>query len=366
MQNITITGIEVYALTEGSKPVEDSTMPIPRMGKLILNVKTSDPQINGVGIAYLEFGLETARRAYKIVESVVVGQNPLANEAIFDLLFWRFRGARKGYAFSIISGLDIALWDIKAKVAKMPLYQFMGGNKTKLPVYASGGWTSYSTEELLEEVTTAVANGYKHVKIKVGYERGMNPKEDVRRVAAVRKAIGDDVALMIDANNAWTAGIAAKFAQDVEEYDITWFEEPTIADDYEGLAYVRSKTNIPLATGEHEFTRFGARDLVLNKAVDIFQADVCRCGGFTELIKMNAVAQAWNLLFAPHCIDLVHIHMLSGADNGMILERLLVEDKLMAMLFPDAPAPKDGMLEVTDLPGLGLLPDWDRLKAYQE
>lgn len=364
--DIKITGLKVYQYADKSNDVWDSTAHIAGFSKMFIRLNTNYPEIYGIGIGYLEFGYEVAQKAYKVAESAILGENPLANESIADKLFWRFRGARKGYAFSIMSVIDIALWDIKGKVANMPVYQLLGGSKTSLPIYSSGGWTSYTKEELVEEAVRAIEEGYDTVKIKVGYKRGAAPREDVRRVEAVRKAIGDNAGLMIDANNAWTAGEAAKFIQDVEQFDIIWFEEPTIADDYEGLAYVRSKTNIPVATGEHEFTKFGVRDLVLNKSVDILQVDVSRCGGITEMMKINSIAQAWNLRFAPHCIDLVAAHVLSASPNGMILERIRAEDGIMNAVFPDAPKPENGVLNLTNKPGLGLDADWERLEAYNK
>lgn len=364
--DIKITSLEVYQYVDKSHDVWDSTAHIAGFSKMFLKVNTNYTDIYGIGIGYLEFGYEVAREAYKVAENTIAGENPLANEAIADKLFWRFRGARKGYAFSIMSVIDIALWDIKGKVAGMPVYQLLGGSKISLPVYSSGGWTSYTKEELVEEALKAVEDGYSTIKIKVGYKRGTEPKEDIRRIEAVRNAIGDDIGLMIDANNAWTAGEAAKFIQDAEQYNLLCFEEPTIADDYEGLAYVRSKTNIPLATGEHEYTKYGVRDLILNKSVDILQVDVSRCGGITEMLKINGIAQAWNLRFAPHCIDLVSAHVLSASSNGMILERLRAEDGIMEAVFPDAPKPINGMLTLTDKPGLGLDADWELLKAYSK
>jgi D-arabinonate dehydratase len=362
MKNLKITDITVYPIIDKTHFVEDSTMLIAGFAKIVLDVQTNEG-IHGVGLGYINFDAATTIQAFKATESVVVGKNPLENEAIFNDLFWKFRGARKGFAFNVISALDIALWDIKGKVAGMPVYQLLGGRERKIPIYASGGWTSYTTRELVDEAVTAVKAGYKNIKMKVGYDCGHSPKEDIKRVAIVREAVGDNIGIMIDANNVWNAGTAARFIQEVEQYDLIWFEEPTIADDYEGLAYVRSKCNVPVATGEHEFTRYGARDLVSTHAMDIFQPDICRCGGFTELLKMNAVAQAWNLQLAPHCVDLVHAHFLSAASNGMMLERLVVEDFLLSKIFPNSKPPKDGFLEISDLPGLGLEPDWELLKS---
>ena len=366
MENLKITGIDIYTLSDASNPISDSTMRIGKFGSVILDVQTNS-DIRGVGVGVLEMSDDAVRSSLEWLGKHVIGMNPLANEDVYQRMLQVTRGfGRKGYAFQLISAIDIALWDIKGKAAKLPLFRLLGGTKNRIPIYYSGGWTSYSTDRLVNEAIFAVAEGYKHVKIKVGVEGGKNTREDVRRVAAVRKAIGDDVELILDANNAWTAGVAAKFAQDIAEYNILFFEEPCMADDIPGLAHVRSKASMPIATGEHEYTRYGTRDLMLGNALDIFQGDVCRIGGFTELLKANAIAQAWNLQFAPHCADFIHSHLVSAAPNGFILERLANKDNLIEKLYLHPPIPRDGFLDIPELPGLGLEPDYEYIKACQD
>ena len=142
----------------------------------------------------------------------------------------------------------------------LPLYRLLGGNKKKVPVYASGGWTSYDDDALVAEALEMVRRGYKMIKLKVGVEGGRNIRRDAQRCRKVREAIGPDIGFMVDANNAFHSGDAVRLANEIREYDILFFEEPVFADDIPGLRRFRQGTDIPLGTGEHEYTRYGARD----------------------------------------------------------------------------------------------------------
>jgi L-alanine-DL-glutamate epimerase-like enolase superfamily enzyme len=152
----------------------------------------------------------------------------------------------------------------------------------------------------------------------------------------------------------WQSGTAVQFANRVREFDIAFFEEPVFADDIPGLVRFRQGTDIPLATGEHEYTRYGFRDLILAGAADILQGDVTRCGGYTEMIKIVHLSQAWNLAYAPHGMAHMHMHLVAAAPNALYLERLLMFEEVVETVFLNPPTPKNGMLEIPDKPGLGL------------
>lgn len=366
MQDIRITGLDVYIC--GEKPHEglaDSTRQIGELGYVIVNISTN-VGINGIGLTYHEVGSEALRVFInQTIKPQIIGMNPLHNEIIYEKVVADFRAVgRKGLAFCALSAVDIALWDIKGKVAGMPLYLMLGGNRRKVPVYSSAGWTSFSTEELCDEMLGMVDEGYFFLKMKVGVKGGTDPREDARRVAAVRKAIGPEVRLAIDANNIWKAGTAIQFFQRIKDCDVEFFEEPVIADDIPGLAYCRRSMQVPLATGEHEYTRFGVRDLLTAGAADIVQADVCRVGGYTEMTKIIAMTQAFNVLFAPHCMELMHMHLVAAATNGLVLESLTLFRNVSRNVFTNAPEPKDGYLEVPDRPGLGLDLNMEYISKY--
>jgi L-alanine-DL-glutamate epimerase-like enolase superfamily enzyme len=342
----------------------DSTRKVETIGYTVVRIRT-DQGLEGVGITYHEVGGEATKTLIDHdITPRLIGRDPLQTEAIWQEFFAFLRGVgRKGLTFCALSAVDIALWDIKGKIAGLPLWRLLGGASDEVDVYASGGWTSFSDEKLAADSAAKAARGYKWVKVKAGIEGGRNPRRDLRRIRMVREAIGPDVGLLIDANNCWDAATAIKFANQVRNYDIDFFEEPVFADDIPGLARFRRGTDIPLATGEHEYTRWGVRDLILAEAADIIQADITRVGGFTEMLKIAALSQAWNLRFAPHAMELVHMHLVAALPNAMFVERLDIFEPLNAQVFPTAPVPVAGRMRLPDVPGLGLSPDWDFVRG---
>ena len=367
MKDIKITGIETYIC--GSKPrhdLQDSTRTIGEVGYIIIDIETNFPEIRGVGICYCESGSEaTCEFIKKTIFPEIEGMNPMETEIIWEKIYRVVRGVgRKGLAFAALSGVDIGLWDIKGKVLDMPLYRLLGGNDPMVPVYASGGWTSYTLDQMVEEALQFVDDGFSMIKIKVGVQGGTNPREDIRRVEAVRKAIGPDIRLGVDANNVWQAGVAVKFAKNISEFDIEFFEEPVIADDIPGLAFCRSKIDMPLGTGEHEYTKWGLRDILTAGAVDIVQVDTCKTGGYTETIKQLGMMQAFNVVFAPHCQELVHMHLVAAAPNGYTLEDLTIFREARDKTMQNSPKPQNGYFKIPDLPGLGVIPDMDYIKKH--
>ncbi len=345
----------------------DATRKVESVGYVVVRV-TTDSGLEGIGITYHEVGGEaTCALINRNMAPKLIGRDPLQTEAIWQEFFHYLRGVgRKGLMYCALSAVDIALWDLKGKITGLPLYKLLGGNRTKVPVYSSGGWTSYSDEELVEEMKGMVARGFKTIKFKVGYEGGRNPRRDVQRVRKVREAVGPDINLLVDANNCFDAATAVQLANNIREYDIMLFEEPVFADDIPGLARFKRGTDIPLATGEHEYTKFGVRDLLINDAADIVQVDGARIGGYTEMLKCAAMTEAWNVKFAPHAMENIHLHLAAAIPNALFLERLLMFEDITAKVFKDAPVPVDGYMEVPDLPGLGLELDMDFIREHDE
>jgi L-alanine-DL-glutamate epimerase-like enolase superfamily enzyme len=268
--------------------------------------------------------------------------------------------------YCALSAVDTALWDLKGKIVDLPIYKLIGGGRTTIPVYASGGWTSYSDEQLIDEMKGMTARGFKAVKFKVGYDGGKAPRRDVERVRKVREALGPEIKIMVDANNSFDAATAVQLANRIREYDISMFEEPVFADDIPGLSRFKRGTDIPLATGEHEYSKFGVRDLLLHEAADIIQVDGARAGGYTEMIKCAALTQAWNVGLAPHAMENLHLQLAAAVPNTLFLERLLMFEELTSQVFDGAPIPVDGFMHVPDLPGLGLKLNMDFIKERDE
>ena len=226
---------------------------------------------------------------------------------------------RRGITTRIISGIDIALWDIKGKVSGLPIYKLLGGFTNKVDTYIAGGYyeKGKGLKELAKEMEDNVKIGARAVKIKVG---AVSINEDIERVKICRDVIGKDVKLMVDANNAYRHYQAIEFARKAEKYDLFWFEEPVEPDDYIGQAEITRSTSIPVAAGENEYTRYGFRDMINHRAVDILQPDCLILGGVTEFMKVCALAQSNDLDIAPHGAQEVHIHLVSAIPNGLILE----------------------------------------------
>ena len=364
MNDLKITGIDVTlceTIVKGN--FADSTRNVETIGFAVVDVST-DQGLHGIGVTYHEVGGEAIRDFIKYaIEPKMIGRSPFETEVLYEENFHYMRGVgRKGLAFCAYSAVDIALWDLKGKALGMPLFRLLGGTNPEVPIYASGGWTSYSTEELVAEAKMMVSKGYKKIKLKVGVEGGNNPDEDVRRVAAVREAIGPDIGFMLDANNVWRAATAIQFANKIREYNIEFFEEPVFADDIPGLAEFKRGTDIPLATGEHEYTRYGVRDLFLNHAVDILQCDATRVGGYTEMLRIMALSQAFNKAFAPHGMEHMHMHLVAAAPNGVYLEKLFMFDEVVKSVYLNAPEPVNGIMTIPEKPGLGLELNMDYIK----
>ncbi len=296
------------------------------------------------------------RSVIEELKASLIGEDPMNIEQIWSRMFWLVRGyGRKGLAFHAISTIDIALWDLKAKIMNLPLYKLLGPFTDTVPVYGSGGWTNFSEKELVKEQAGWVERGFKAIKFKVAKDFGRAEKEDLRRLASVRKAVGDDIIIYVDANNGYYVKQAIALAPHFEEHNVGWFEEPVLADDIDGLASIVKATNIPVATGEHEYTIYGFKELLARGAADILQPDVSRVGGITEWMKVSHMAQAFNIPVCNHGDQLVSLHLACAIPNLKAVEYLGILEEADKFFYTEIPSPKDGMLSpFPDKPGLGL------------
>jgi len=228
---------------------------------------------------------------------------------------------RAGATTMAQAATDIALWDIKAKAAGLPLWQLLGGaRQSDISIYNThAGWLNYSIDQLTDEASKLIDAGYTALKMKVGLA---DSREDRRRVEAVRKAIGDGVLLMVDANQKWDLMQACHAAQLLEDLDLSWLEEPLHPDDIRSHRVLSESTSIPIALGEHVYTTHAFRDYIENHAVALIQVDVCRIGGVTPWLEVAAMANAFNIRVCPHAGDLmqVHQHLVKVIPNHWLLE----------------------------------------------
>jgi L-alanine-DL-glutamate epimerase-like enolase superfamily enzyme len=309
-----------------------------------------------------------------LLKPAVVGEDPLNIQRIWDQMYWRcFNLGRKGLSIIAMSHIDVGLWDVIGKALKTPVYKLLGGFRDRVPGYGSGGGISLSQEELVAEQMSWVADGFKAVKMKLGRR---DPREDIERVQAVRAAIGPDIDLMVDANNGWSVNTAIRMTQRLERLDVRWLEEPVVAEDYAGYAQVKASTEIPIAGGESEYTKFGFKELFHRDCLDICQADVGKVGGITEYLKIAAMAEAYNLPMCPHGLGLVSAHCVAATPNGMIVEFFdanrytnttirTFQDETGRRFMPHSIRPVKGWIDLPTVPGLGLDPDLEAVDAYR-
>lgn len=296
----------------------------------------------------------------------IIGEDPLNNERLWRKTYYpKFMG-RKGNSCWSVSAIDIALWDIKAKVANMPLYRLLGGSREKITYYIAGGYYAEGKgiKELQDEMCEYLSWGAQAVKMKVG---ALSMKEDAARVKAVREAIGNDVNLMLDANCSYKFFEAIEFSRMVEEYHPYWFEEPVDADDYDGYKKVAAKSSIPIAAGENEMTRFGFRDLINTQSVSILNPDATCMGGITEFIKIAGMADANGLIMSPHGQQQVHVHLDCALPNVNIAE--FYPPQYDAKIYEAFANPivlnSDGTISPNPSPGVGLDINRDVLKDFR-
>jgi L-alanine-DL-glutamate epimerase-like enolase superfamily enzyme len=276
--------------------------------------------------------------------------------------------SRRGISVAAIGAVDIALWDIFGKSVKEPVWRLLGGRKRdRLPAYASGGWAA--EDKIGDQLKSYIdQGGFKAVKMRVGAMDGA-AHISAARVRAARKALGPAVDIMVDAHGTYTVAEAKRFAHMVADCDVAWFEEPVIADDKPGMAEVRAATNIPIATGESESTRFAFRDLAMLRAADIFQPDPAFCGGISETLKIAHLASAFNLRFAPHlwagapCF-FSGLHLCAATASSFIIEYSLGANPMIHDLVEEKIEAVDGMIAIPDAPGLGFTVREDFLAAH--
>ncbi|MFC3127416.1 mandelate racemase/muconate lactonizing enzyme family protein [Pseudoroseomonas globiformis] len=265
---------------------------------MIVEVET-DAGITGWGECY-----GPARMTEAVVRGIapwLIGADPLSSEAIWQDVYARLRDhGQKGLAIQGLSGIDIALWDIKGKHFGVPAHRLMGGPlRTEVRAYATGLYRRAEGDPLRylpHEAAAYAAEGFHAVKLKVGF----GVAEDVAVVHAVREAIGPEVALMVDANHAYDSVAAIRLGRLIEPLDISWFEEPVPPEDLAGYRAVRSTLIIPVAGGECEFTRYGFREVLASGAMDIIQPDTCSAGGLSECRKIADMAAVHGVRYNPH------------------------------------------------------------------
>jgi L-alanine-DL-glutamate epimerase-like enolase superfamily enzyme len=357
---VKIVDVELIQLVKESEhPHRNAKQSRSRRVASLVRVRTDDG-IDGLGEAWCDAPLAEGVVLGKL-RPLVLGEDPFNVEGI-----WRraFDGTAmydpKGAVVAGLSGIDMACWDIMGKALGVPVCKLIGGlTRASIQAYASDLHWQEDPADMARLAASFVERGFRSVKTHVG----VDPVDDVRRVRALREAIGPDIGLMVDINTGFDRPTAIRFGRRIAEYDISWYEEPLSPVDLDGLAIVRASTGIPIATGENEYTRWGFREMFQKGGVDVAMPDMARTGGITEMKKICAVAEAFGVVVSPHnyssgVCSAATLQVMAATPGTGPLEWDTVDSSIVAELFVEPPVVKDGYVQVPQLPGLGVhLPD---------
>ncbi len=307
------------------------------------------------GLGYTYADVSTATLIASKLADVVRGRDAMAPQAAWAAMVEQTRNlGRPGITSMAIAAVDLALWDLKARVLGLPLCKLLGMARDRVPVYGSGGFTAYSNDRLAAQLSGWVEQGIPRVKMKVGSE----PDRDPERVQAARRAIGPDARLFVDANGAYSRkqalDLAGRFADDAR---VSWFEEPVSSDDLEGLRLLRDRApaGMPIAAGEYGYDAVYFKRMLDAGAVDVLQADVTRCAGITELLRVGGLCRAHGVPLSLHCGPSIHVHPATALESFVHLEYFHDHVRIEHMLFDGVLTPVDGAIAPDlDRPGIGL------------
>ncbi|MGH2405003.1 MAG: mandelate racemase/muconate lactonizing enzyme family protein [bacterium] len=366
-----VRGIPLLAVLD--EPQRTGVATYTRLGIALVEART-DTGLVGYGECLARYSPRIwAAIVDDLLAPLIVGEDPFDTERLWTRMFRdlrSFSGHSRGMLVEAIAGVDTALWDIKGKAAGLPLHALLGGaTRTRLAAYASS-IMQQDLSRMEAEAASLIEQGFRAIKVKVG----AGVEQDLRTLRAVRRIVGDGIDLMIDANGAYQAPEAIALAQRIQDLRIAWLEEPVVADDLEGYERIRAATAIPLAAGEAEFTRFGARDLLARKVIDVIQPDVARAGGVSETRKIADLASAHHVAYAPHvgfsgavCVAAT-LHLAAAAGNFLTYECIHTANPLrerLAVVPVGGPGQLvDGQIPVPTGPGLGIQLDPDILRRY--
>ncbi len=344
--------LEVAAFTVPTdEPEADGTLAWDSTTIVVVHAHGGDE--TGLGYTYAD--LSTATLIESKLAGVVEGRDALSPQASWAAMVHAIRNlGRPGIASMAIAAVDLALWDLKARLLGLPLCKLLGMASERVPIYGSGGFTAYSLERLREQLGGWVAGGIPRVKMKIGSV----PGEDPGRVRAARDAIGSEAELFVDANGAYRRKQALALAERFRaEAGVSWFEEPVSSDDLDGLRLLRDRApaGVAIAAGEYGYDAGYFERMLDAGAVDVLQADVTRCGGVTELLRVDGLCRAHGLPLSLHCGPSIHLHPALALAQLAHLEYFHDHVRIEGLLFDGVVEPRDGAL-FPDLsrPGIGL------------
>jgi len=346
-----IQGLQVraYRVPTEDGPESDGTIFWDATTLVLVEITAGDR----IGIGYTYADAATAKVIQDTLREVVVGADAVCNGAIWTNMAATVRNlGRDGITSMAISAVDVALWDLKGKLMDQPVCALLGMSRHEVPIYGSGGFTSYDIAKLQSQLGGWVQGGIPRVKMKIGRA----PQDDVERVAAARAAIGE-AELFVDANGAYSRKQALDFARAFTPYGVTWYEEPVYHEDFEGLALIRNMAppSMEITSGEYGYGLYHFARMLEAQTVDVLQADATRCGGFSGLLAVDGLCQTKMIPLSTHCAPHLHLHAGASLKTLRHMEYFYDHVRIEKMLFDGIPQQKNGALS-PDLsrPGIGL------------
>jgi L-alanine-DL-glutamate epimerase-like enolase superfamily enzyme len=352
MTSVAALETNVYCIPT-DRPEADGTIAWDSTTMLVVEAVAESGE-RGLGYSYTSAAAETV--VHELLEKVVVGCPAEDVRHTWGAMVATVRNAgRPGIAACAISAVDVALWDLTARLAKQPLFRLLGPHRERVPVYGSGGFTSYTDEELADQLGGWVHQGIPRVKMKIGTDWGRREDLDVHRVTVARQAIGPEAELFVDANGAYTPKQAIALARRFADFNVSYFEEPVSSDQLDQLATVRQHIPQDLAAGEYGYDPWYFRAMLQAGAVDILQADATRCLGITGWLEAAALAHSFAIPFSAHCGPSIHARIACAAPQISHIEYFHDHVRIEHLLFDGVLEPVGGCLQPDPTrPGLGL------------
>ncbi len=386
-----ITDVRTIALSYGYENPIMSAGGMVKSRDLLLVLIETDTGLTGIGEASTAGGpiISTKVVLERELRPLLLGADPFFIEKIWQEAFMRTRShGRRGLVMHALSGVDIALWDLIGKATQTPVYKLLGAYRNTIQAYASGGFyqRGKGVQELVTEMENYVGQGYTAFKMKIGRnlytlsnqrenlpdykDTVVTPEEDITRIEAVRKVIGNDALLMVDANCAWSPAMAITMGKEIARFRPYWLEEPVLTDDVQGSAEVARALGIPIAGYETETGLYGFRDLIINQAVDIVQPSVTRAGGISECRKIAALAAAHHIPCFPHAFSsavtlMATLHFAASLPHEVLIEYDQNPNPLREELLLDPLPINRGWFSLPDRPGLGIELNEKTIARYQ-
>jgi D-arabinonate dehydratase len=364
-----ITSVDALAISIPLRAaVSDAVRNITHRDHLIVRIRTEDG-LEGIGFT---LGYDGSKAMVSLVDTIyrpiLLGADALASEHLWSEMYRQsIQAGRRGAALRAISAIDIALWDLRGKAARMPVMQLLGVHSTRLRCYATGGYyrEGQTVDELVREMAGYVEQGFSAIKLKVGK---LPAREDALRLCAIRQALGEGVDILLDANGGWPdSNTAIAALRRLEEYRPYWIEEPVRADNLAAMARIAEALDTPVATGELESTRWAFAELLERRAADILQPDATVVGGIGEWLKVAHMAAAFDVPIAPHYNWDIHTQLVATIPNGLFIEYFVrgSDVKVFDEVLANPIYPTEGYIAPRVEPGFGLVFRDEKIAQYR-